>query len=80
MGVRKDYRTEDLYFAAFLVARDVEMLDTNRKGTVVEFVFDNVDNMRELRNAYFSGEGEVGARSYANALRSLKSLIHEVQR
>ena len=78
MTVRQDHETKDLYFAAFLQARGVELINTRRRGSVVWFVFEDVDNMRDLRHDFFSGTGKVKARPYADALRNLKSLIHEV--
>jgi hypothetical protein len=78
MAVQQDYRTRDLYFAAYLNASGVEMVDTQRRGSEVQFIFEYVDDMRERRNGYFSGQADVSALDYANAIKSLKSLIHEV--
>lgn len=80
MGVRKDYRTKDLNFAAFLKASGVEMTDAQRRGGEVYFVFANDErwDMRDMRNGYFSGKAEVSALDLFDARRSLKSLIHEV--
>jgi len=76
MDVYHDYRTSDLYFAAYLKAIDVPFLEAARSGSKTYFVFENVDELREHKNNYFSGRGEVSALTLTNEIRNLKRLCH----
>lgn len=78
MTPNNEYRTSDLYFAAYLQVAGVTMLRPERSGSgKVSFVFDtSVSNVDSLKNAWFSGSGKVAALPYANAVKSLKSLCH----
>jgi hypothetical protein len=73
-----DFKTSDLYFAAYLQVAGVLMIRTERepKGKVT-FVFDtSIANLEELRNGWFSQTAKVPALNYANAIKSLKSIVH----
>jgi hypothetical protein len=73
-----EFKTSDLYFAAYLQVAGVPMLRSDRdpKGKVT-FVFDQgFSNMPELKNAWFNQSGKVPALPYANAVKSLKSICH----
>jgi hypothetical protein len=76
MSVRKDFRTCDLYFAAFLKATGIPFLKSAKVGRKTYFVFENPENMRELRDGYFSGTANVSALRHANEIRNLKRLCH----
>jgi hypothetical protein len=73
-----EFRTSDLYFAAYLQVAGVSMVRTDKNGNGrVSFIFDtSVSNLEELRNAWFGQTGKVAALSYANAIKTLKSLCH----
>jgi hypothetical protein len=73
----KEFRTPDLYFAAYLQTAGVEMTRTDRENSRVYFVFDiSIANMEELKNGWFNNTGKVEAQPYANFLKSLKSICH----
>lgn len=74
----EDFRTSDLYFAAYLQVAGVQMVRPERNGSgKVTFVFDtSVSNIDELKNAWFSQSGKVPALPYANAIKALKSICH----
>jgi len=74
------YRTSDLYFAAYLCALDVHMigtedesLPTNRKKVWFVFKLKRMD-VKKLKTSFFSGEGKVRGKLYADRIRSLKQL------
>jgi hypothetical protein len=72
-----NYRTSDIYFAAFLKAADVAFLGTEQdehdnRRTV--FLFENSDTMRDLRNKYFNRTAKVPALTYADEIKALKSM------
>jgi hypothetical protein len=73
-----EFRTSDLYFAAYLQVAGVQMLRTDRNGSgKVSFIFDmSIANIEELKGAWFNQSGKVPALPYANAIKSLKSICH----
>jgi hypothetical protein len=74
----EEFRTSDLYFAAYLQVAGVPMTKTDRNGNgKVSFVFDtSVSNIEELKQAWFNRSGRVEALPYADAIKSLKSICH----
>lgn len=73
-----DYRTTDLYLAAYLKTAGVEMKRTDRSESGrVYFVFDaSVADIEELKTAWFNNTGRVVANTYAYHIKNLKSLCH----
>jgi len=75
-SVFDDFRTSDLYFAAYLKATEVTFVEAARSGSKVYFVFEHPGDIRDRKNAYFSGRGEVSALALTNEVRNLKRLCH----
>jgi hypothetical protein len=72
-----EFRTPDLYFAAYLQVAGVEMKRTERENNRVFFVFDTtIANMDELKTSWFNNTGKVPGQPYAHAVKSLKSVCH----
>lgn len=74
-----EFKTSDLYFAAYLQTAGVELKRTDRQAESgkVFFVFDTtISNLDELKAAWFSNTGKVAANPYAHNLKTLKSLCH----
>jgi hypothetical protein len=72
-----EFRTPDLYFAAFLQVAGVEMKKTDRESGRVYFVFDtSLANIDELKTGWFNNTAKVPAQPYAHAIKSLKSVCH----
>lgn len=73
-----EFKTSDLYFAAYLQVAGVLMLRTDRGPSgKVTFVFDqSISNMDELKNGWFSQSAKVPALTYANSIKALKSVVH----
>lgn len=73
-----EFRTSDLYFAAYLQTAGVMMAGTERNGSgKVHFIFDtSMSNIPELKNAWVNGSGKVPAMAYANAVKALKAVCH----
>ena len=74
-----EFKTSDLYFAAYLQTAGVELKRTDRHvdSGKVFFVFDSsVSNVDELKAAWFNNTGKVAANPYAHNLKTLKSLCH----
>ena len=77
--VPPEFKTSDLYFAAYLKAAGIEMKRTDRSGdsSRISFVFDaSVSNIEELKAAWFNNSGKVVANTYAYHIKNLKSLCH----
>lgn len=70
------YKTADLYFAAYLKAAGVPFLDTERDGDRTQFVFEKTDNIRDLKNGFFTRAAKLPAMSYADEIKALKALTH----
>lgn len=74
---KNEYRTPDLYFAAYLQTAGVELKGTARENNRVYFIFDtSISNIDELKTAWFNNTGKVPAQPYSNAVKSLKSMCH----
>ena len=72
-----EFRTADLYYAAYLKTAGVEMVRTDREGGRVYFVFDStIANLDELKTAWINNTGKVCAQPYAYNVKSLKSVVH----
>jgi uncharacterized protein DUF5659 len=74
---KSPFRTPDLYFAAYLVAVGVEMLSPEHISGRVYFLFEVDEEMEALKHGWFSGSGVVPAMPYANAIKNLKSMVHQ---
>lgn len=76
------YRTSDLYFSAFLMGLDMQLIDmendTNEKGQPKKmFVFGVPEKeIKRLKAQYFGGAGTVRARRFVDDLKNLKSMLH----
>lgn len=74
---KPEFRTPDLYFAAYLQTAGVEMVRTDREGKRTFFVFDtSVADIDGLKTAWFSNTGKVAAQPYAYNIKSFKSIVH----
>lgn len=74
------YLTKDLYFGAFLMTAGIRLRETTRKGNSVYFVFEDPKRIDDLRVQYFNRTIKVPALEYANNIKNMKSLTHEVLR
>lgn len=72
-----EFRTADLYFAAYLQTAGVEMVRTDRDGTRMYFIFDStVSNIDELKVGWLNNTAKVAAQPYAYNIKSFKSMCH----
>lgn len=74
------FSTCDLYLAAFFMSAGCQMVTANReqKSKRVYFVFEKNPILMDLRIKYFSREAKVPALTYADNIKSLKSLCHNI--
>lgn len=72
-----DFRTPDLYFAAYLQTAGVAMKSTVRENGRVYFIFDtSLANIEELKLGWFNKSAKVHALPFADNVKSLKSICH----
>jgi len=70
-----EYRTSDLYFAAYLRTAGVSLTRTDKEGRRVFFVFCDQGEIDDLKKQYFNRTAQVVALNYADEVRSLKSML-----
>lgn len=72
------FKTNDLYFAAYLQTAGVQMVNSERGANgKVAFIFNpGLGNIPELKDAYFNNTGKIQALPYANAIKNLKAVCH----
>lgn len=80
----KEYRTSDMYLAAFLMLAKCEFLRSERdddpRSNRSFFVFAEGINHDRLVSEYFNGKGLVPANEFAAKLRDVKTITHSGRR
>lgn len=69
------YRVKDLYLAAYIYCEKVELINVQRESNVCWFLFNDLPKCEELAMHYWTYKGQVVAKKYTDALRTLKDLI-----
>ena len=74
------YQTCDLYLSAFFLSCGSKMVRSTRdsKTKRVYFVFEKNPILLDLKLKYFSREAKVDALTFADNIKSLKSLCHNI--
>ena len=74
------YRTCDLYLAAFFLSTGAKMSSHDRdpRSRRVYFIFEKNPMLQELKVNYFSRQAKVEALNFADNIKSLKSLCHNL--
>lgn len=71
------FRTHDLYFAAYLKTAGVPFQGTESSDSGrVAFIFERIPNIRDLKNQFFTRKAKVSAMTYADEIKALKTLTH----
>lgn len=68
------YKTSDFYLAAFLKAKGMRIIDREKVGIRVIFIFDDQPN-RKMLVAEFFNDGVVGIGAFRNAIQDLKTMV-----
>jgi hypothetical protein len=72
------YETDDIYLAAYFAVCGCKLERRRKQGQKVWFVFSNpAGSMIDLRMAYYSNQGVVKARDFAQRVVDMKQLCHE---
>ncbi len=72
------YKTCDLYLAAFFATSGCPIKSTTRDARKVFFFFENTEIVERLKSSYFLRQGKIDALSYADNIKSLKSLCASI--
>lgn len=74
------YQTCDLYLAAFFLSAGFKLVKNERDGKTrrVYFVFEKNPILQEMKVNYFSRQAKVDAITFADNIKSLKSLCHNL--
>ncbi len=70
------YRTNDMYLAAFLVARGIKLDSHVRINGKTTFQLSEKDGIDDTIREYYSDAGQVSALRLFNALKNLKNLLY----
>lgn len=68
------YKTCDLYLAAFLSSSSCQISKTSCEGRRVYFFFEEGANVEVLKSDYYLRQANIDALTYADNIKSLKSL------
>jgi len=74
------YQTCDLYLAAFFLSAGCHMVKSvrDRQTNRVHFLFEKSPVIQDLKVNYFARSAKVDAITFADHVKSLKSLCHNV--
>lgn len=75
--IEKTFKTKDLYFASVLYAEQVHLLGAKTEGAVCWFEFETPILCYEKYNDYISRNLMVNAKSFEEAIRTLKGIIFQ---
>ena len=72
------YSTRDYYIASFLKAKGFKLINTNKKGRDIYFIFEGRQEIEEMLPGFYNGTEKVVAIELTNAIRNIKSLLHNI--
>ena len=72
----KTYDTKDFPLAAYLVTSGLALQSHSREGKVSTFTFADTSDLQSLVTGYYGFQARVNPIAYANAFRSLKSIMY----
>lgn len=73
--IENEYSTRDLSEAAALIIFHQNLIRLERHGRIVYFIFSDKNRCEEISNQYWFGECLVNAKSYYEAMTTLKHRI-----
>lgn len=75
INISNEYLTRDLAEASLLLTKKQKLLRLDRQGKVCWFVFADEEKCKQLSNQFFFGVCLVNAKSYFDAIQTLKNRI-----
>ena len=71
----ESYVTTDLYLASFLKAQGLKLIDTEREGRRVSFVFEDRSDRKDAVSAFYN-DGVVRVNDFTHAIQDLKAVVY----
>jgi len=78
IATKEGTKTCDLYLAAFFTTAGCQIKETSRDSRKVYFLFENTTLVDKLKVDYFTRNAKVDALTYADNIKSLKSLCASI--
>ena len=75
MNKQKIYVTTDLYLASFLKARGFRLVETEREGRRVAFVFEDREDRKSAIREFYD-DGLVRVNDFKHAIQDLKAAVY----
>lgn len=69
------YKTKDLAEASILLTKKQKLIRIEREGKVCWFIFQDKEKCQEIANQFWFGECLINAKSYYEAMLTLKNRI-----
>jgi hypothetical protein len=77
MEQETNYKTSDLYLAAFLKLKGFKMSVEKNKNKAI-FIFEKTDELTVLVNNYLNEGGSCEPLLYTNSIKNLKNLLYNL--
>lgn len=74
---KKTYGTVDLYLGAYLKASGIKLIDIDRSGRRITFLFEDSPKTRKLIKDFYD-DGKIKVSAYNHALKDLKAIIYNM--
>lgn len=71
------YATNDFYLAAYLKAKNLKLVSTEREGRRTTFVFEHYPDIEELILSFYNN-GQIEVNAFKNAIQDLKAIIYNL--
>jgi len=75
--MKNNFNTKDFYLTAFLLASGFRLLGHSKNAGLTIFEFDESQKLTNAIGTYYGFSSSVEPITYGNAMRTLKSIIHE---
>jgi len=73
----KTYGTTDLYVGAFLRARGIKLIDVDKSGRRITFLFNDSEETKKLIKEFYN-DAVVKINDFQHALKDLKSITYNM--
>lgn len=79
---KQEYKADDLYIAAYILAKGVKMLRAEREPNrrIAVFIFaQEANEVKELENEFLFAKGTIEPKAYVTAIKNLKDIIYSIK-
>jgi len=75
--MNKQFETKDFYLSAFLLASGFKLRGHTKNAGLTTFEFEETQKLTNAIGTYYGFSSSVEPITFGNAMRTLKSMIHE---